>query len=78
MYLRCLTGDRPRQWLEWLPWVEYCYNMAYHTALCDTSFKVAYGRSPPSLASYEEGAGKLVAVEAQLRDRVQFLSDIRE
>jgi transposase InsO family protein len=19
MYLRCLTGDRPRQWLRWLP-----------------------------------------------------------
>lgn len=19
MYLRCLTGDRPRQWLQWLP-----------------------------------------------------------
>jgi len=26
MYLRCLTGDRPRAWLEWLPWAEYCYN----------------------------------------------------
>jgi hypothetical protein len=26
MYLRCLTGDRPRQWLQWLPWAEFCYN----------------------------------------------------
>jgi transposase InsO family protein len=26
MYLRCITGDRPRAWLEWLPWAEYCYN----------------------------------------------------
>lgn len=24
MYLRCLTGDRPRQWLSWLPWAEFC------------------------------------------------------
>jgi hypothetical protein len=23
MYLRCLTGDRPRQWLQWLLWAEY-------------------------------------------------------
>jgi hypothetical protein len=29
MYLRCLAGDRPRQWLQWLSWAEYCYNTAY-------------------------------------------------
>jgi len=23
MYLRCFTGDRPRDWLRWLPWAEY-------------------------------------------------------
>jgi hypothetical protein len=33
MYLRCLTGDRPRQWLRWLPWAEYIYNTAYQTAI---------------------------------------------
>jgi transposase InsO family protein len=29
MYLRCLIGDRLRQWLKWLPWAEYCYNTAF-------------------------------------------------
>jgi transposase InsO family protein len=29
MYLRCLIGDRPRQWLKWLPWAEYCYNTTF-------------------------------------------------
>ncbi|KAI4312382.1 hypothetical protein MLD38_037193 [Melastoma candidum] len=33
MYLRCFTGDRPRQWLRWLPWAEYVYNTAYQTSL---------------------------------------------
>jgi transposase InsO family protein len=36
MYLRCFTGDRPRQWLRWLPWAEYTYNTAYQTSLWDT------------------------------------------
>jgi transposase InsO family protein len=27
MYLRCLAGDRPRQWLKWLSWAEFCYNL---------------------------------------------------
>jgi len=38
MYLRCITGDRPRAWLNWLPWTEYCYNTAFHSALRTTPF----------------------------------------
>jgi hypothetical protein len=33
MYLRCLISDRPRQWLQWLPWVEYCYNTSFHSSI---------------------------------------------
>ena len=33
MYLRCATGDCPRAWVDWLAWVEYCYNTSYHTTL---------------------------------------------
>jgi hypothetical protein len=29
MYLRCFTGDRPRQWLRWLPWAEYTYKHGF-------------------------------------------------
>ena len=49
MYLRCLTGDRPRQWLRWLSWVEYYYNTSFQSSLKETPFKVVYGRDPPSL-----------------------------
>jgi hypothetical protein len=33
MYLRCVTGDRPRAWVDWLAWAEYCYNTSFHSAL---------------------------------------------
>jgi hypothetical protein len=33
MYLRCLISDRLRQWLQWLPWVEYCYNTSFHSSI---------------------------------------------
>jgi hypothetical protein len=49
MYLRCLAGDRPRSWLQWLPWAEYCFNTSYQSALRATPFEVVYGRPPPSL-----------------------------
>jgi hypothetical protein len=44
MYLRCVTGDRPRAWVDWLSWAEYCYNTSFHTALRATPFEVVYGR----------------------------------
>jgi hypothetical protein len=28
-YLHCLAGDRPRSWLRWLPWAEFCFNSSY-------------------------------------------------
>lgn len=40
--------DGPRYWLEWLPWVEYCYNTLFHSALRTTPFTVVYGRAPPA------------------------------
>jgi hypothetical protein len=42
IYLRCLTGDRPKSWLRWPLWVEYCYNTSYQTALRSTPFQVVY------------------------------------
>jgi hypothetical protein len=55
MYLRCFTGDRPRQWLRWLPWAEYTYNTAYQTSLRDTPFRVVYGRDPRPSALMSQG-----------------------
>jgi hypothetical protein len=52
MYLRCVTGDRPRSWVDWLSWAEYCYNTSFHTALRATPFEVVYGRPPPSILPY--------------------------
>ncbi|WVZ62966.1 LOW QUALITY PROTEIN: hypothetical protein U9M48_012652 [Paspalum notatum var. saurae] len=71
MYLRCITGDRPRQWLRWLPWAEFVYNTAYHSK-GDT---VVYGQEPPTIRSYDSGDCK-VAVVAQAMEE-EFLADVR-
>jgi hypothetical protein len=47
MYLRCLIGDRPWQWLQWLPWAKFCYNSAYQSSLCTSPFRVVFGHDPP-------------------------------
>jgi hypothetical protein len=76
MYLRCLIGDRPRVWVDWLPWAEYCHNTAFHSALRTTPFQVVYGRPPPSLLSYTQGTTATDAVDDLLKDRDIFLSDV--
>ncbi|KAL4579110.1 hypothetical protein LXL04_015245 [Taraxacum kok-saghyz] len=74
MYLWCLTGDKPRKWLAWLPWAEYYYNTSYHTALKTTPFKLVYGRDPPKLLNYVGGHSKVEAVDQMLIDRTEFLA----
>ena len=66
MYLRCVTGDRPRAWVDWLSWAEYCYNTSFHTALRATPFEVVYGRRPPPLLPYSPGTARTEAADALL------------
>ena len=78
MYLRCLVGDRPRSWLQWLPWAEYCFHTSFQSSLEATPFQVVYGREPPTMIPYQQGSARVAAVDRQLRDRDEFLSEIRE
>jgi transposase InsO family protein len=77
MYLRCITGDRPRAWLDWLPWAEYCYNTSFHSALRTTPFQVVYGRPPPPLIPYELATARTTTVDALLQERDEFLADVK-
>jgi hypothetical protein len=77
MHLRCLTGDRPKQWLHWLPWVEFSYNSSFQTSLKTSPFKVIYGKAPPSLRDYTPGEAHLSTVQSQLMDQDEFIMEIR-
>jgi len=77
MYLRCITGDRPREWLRWLPWAEFVFNTAYQTSLRETPFRIVYGRDPPSIRSYEPGETRVAAVAKSMEEREEFLADVR-
>jgi hypothetical protein len=78
IYLRCVTGDRPRSWVDWLSWAEYCYNTSFHTALRATPFEVVYGRPPPPILPYTLGSAKTEAADALLRSRDEMLAEVRQ
>jgi hypothetical protein len=77
MHLRCMTGDRPRAWLDWLPWAEFCYNSSYHSALKATPFQVVYGRSPPPIPPYQLGTAKTETVDTMLSKHDEFLREVQ-
>jgi hypothetical protein len=77
MYLRCLAGDRPKTWLQWLLWAEFCYNSSYQTAVKCTPFIIVYGCDPPTQLSYQPGTACVVAVDQQLLARDGFLKEIQ-
>jgi hypothetical protein len=78
VYLHCLVSNRPRRWLHWLPWAEYCYSTSYETALRSTPFQVIYGRPPPAMVLFQARSSRVAAVDQQLRDRDTFLTEIRD
>ncbi|TYI17777.1 hypothetical protein ES332_A07G048300v1 [Gossypium tomentosum] len=32
-YLKCMSGERPQDWVKWLPLAEWWYNSTFHTAI---------------------------------------------
>ncbi|XP_038687346.1 uncharacterized protein LOC119996729 [Tripterygium wilfordii] len=73
MYLRCFVQDNPAHWLKFLPWAEYSYNTAYHTASGMTPFQALYGRLPPLIQKYFPGSTTCDAVDHELITRDELL-----
>jgi hypothetical protein len=78
MYLRCVTGDHPRAWVDWLAWAEYCYNTSYHSALRATPFEVVYGRPPPPILPVDPATAQTEAAGELLRTRDEMLAEVRQ
>jgi hypothetical protein len=76
MYLRCVTGDRPRAWVDWLAWAEYCYNTSYHSALRTSPFEV--GRSPPPMLPFEPRTARTKTAGDFLCTRDEILAEMRQ
>jgi hypothetical protein len=77
-YLRCMIGDKPREWVSWLHLAEYCYNTSFHYLTKLTPFEAIYGYSAPRLLTYMRGTTKLAAVENQLQSRDEILQLLKE
>ncbi|CAL2229657.1 unnamed protein product [Prunus armeniaca] len=72
-YLQCFVGDRPKDWVHWLPWAEWWYNTTYHSLIKQTPFEALYGRPPPLITSYTHGSSCVHQVDCDFRNRDRML-----
>ncbi|TYI33357.1 hypothetical protein ES332_A04G127300v1 [Gossypium tomentosum] len=78
MYLRCMTGEEPSKWEQYLPWAEYRYNTAYQGSASLTPFKALYSRDPPIVIDYLEGASRKEVVNHALQERDGILRVLKK
>ncbi|GKB60953.1 ty3-gypsy retrotransposon protein [Tanacetum coccineum] len=62
-YLRCMTGEHPKEWSKWLPLAELWYNTNFHSTTKTTPFQVVYGQPSPIHVPYFGGLSKVDAVD---------------
>lgn len=77
-YLRCITGERPKAWLHWLPLAEWWYNTTYHSSTKLTPYQIVYGQAPPTHIQYVPGSTTVAAVDQWGIDRESTLKMIKE
>ncbi|KAF7112285.1 hypothetical protein RHSIM_RhsimUnG0245400 [Rhododendron simsii] len=78
VYLRCMTGEKPRAWAQWLPLAEWWFNTNYYFATKLTPYQVVYGQPPPSHIHYIPGASNVAAVEQRGGDREATLKLLKD
>ena len=76
--MRCFTSTKPKQWVKWLSWAEFCYNTSWHSTIRRTPFEVVYGREPPSLLAYVPGTARVAVVEEELIRRDEVLKELKQ
>lgn len=64
IYLRCLTGDNPREWLQRLHRAEYCYTILNHQPINTPLLKLVCDPDPPFLDKYNSDGSSNTAVDA--------------
>ncbi|GJW24444.1 ty3-gypsy retrotransposon protein [Tanacetum coccineum] len=72
-FLRCMTGDKPKEWTQWLSLAEYWYNTNFYTAIQTTPYEALYGQSPTFHIPYIEGSSSVDLVDRTLLAREEAI-----
>lgn len=67
-YLRCFSGDKPKDWVSWIPLTEWWYNSTPYLSTKMTPFESLYGYPPPRWLDFIPGTARVATVEKLLQN----------
>ncbi|GJR33323.1 reverse transcriptase [Tanacetum coccineum] len=67
--LRCMIGEKPKEWSKWLSLAEYWHNTNFHTSILTTPYEAVYGQPPPNPIVYVQGQSFVDVVDRSLSAR---------
>ncbi|GMI71846.1 hypothetical protein HRI_000853900 [Hibiscus trionum] len=72
-----MTGERPKDWSEWLHLAEWWYNTTFHSVIRTTPYQALYGQPPPIHLPYIAGESMVAAVDRSLQAREAAIKMLR-
>ena len=64
-----MCGEKPKEWVNWLPLAKFWYNTNYHTATNTTPYEAVYCQVPPLHIPYIAGDSRVESVDRTLQNR---------
>ncbi|GKB83298.1 retrotransposable element Tf2 [Tanacetum coccineum] len=72
--MRCMTGEKPKEWVQWVSLAEYWYNTNYHSSAHTTPFEIVYGQPPNLHVPYIGGTSAIEEVDRTMQAREQAIA----
>lgn len=76
-YLRCMCGEKPKEWVKWLPLAEFWYNTNFHSAIQTTPYEVVYFQTPPIHIPYVPGESRVESMDRTLQSREEAIQMLK-
>nr|GEX39470.1 retrotransposable element Tf2 [Tanacetum cinerariifolium] len=76
-YLRCMCGEKPKEWVKWLPLAEFWYNTNYHTSTKTTPYEAVYCQTPPIHVPYIPRDSRVEKVDRILQAREEAIKVLK-
>ncbi|GJV70375.1 retrotransposable element Tf2 [Tanacetum coccineum] len=76
-YLRCMCGEKPKEWVKWLSLAEFWYNTNYHTSTKTTPYEAVYCQTPPIHVPYIPGDSRVEEVDRTLQAREEAIKVLK-
>ncbi|GJT69044.1 retrotransposable element Tf2 [Tanacetum coccineum] len=76
-YLRCICGEKPKEWSKWLSLAEWWCNTNYHSVLTITPYEILYGQTHPIYIPYVSGESRVDTIDKTLTAREEFINALK-